>query len=552
MNFRDDKRAASSPVEASESNWERLRELESSREELQSRNEELTTVNAQLEHKVTELDGARHDLNNLLNSIEIPTLVLDANLDIKWFTPTIEMLIELVPDDIGRPIGHFVRKFEDDRFLDDAYAVLLNSRIMEEEVHAANGRWYVRRIMPFRTDDGAVAGVVATFIDSTRPREALDELRSLLEAAPDPTAVVDVDGRINRANSELLRLFGYQSDEVLGRPVEILMPERFREKHKDNVKRFFATPKTRSMGEGLALFGRAKDGREFPIDVKLSPAYFDHEFVTIAAIRDISKQKALEQSLIDSRRNLERRVSERTAELQRSQTELHRAIRLAELGELTTGIAHELTQPLTAIGSYMEVCGTVLEADDLTMAKDLGRKALEQARHAIDIIERIRSLATATDTIRAPQDINALVRDAATLMFAGASDRGIETDLSLTPDLPPVDADRVQIQQVLLNVIRNAFDAVSGMANGRVLVETRRGADHMVEIAVADTGPGIPKDIAKKLFQPFVTTKSGGMGIGLSLSRSIVEAHGGRLTFATRPGDGTEFVVSLPVNNEEA
>ncbi|GEM_PF-5837691 len=508
--------------------------------------QDLSVVNARLESRVEALEAARENLDDLLNAAGIPILALDMNLNIRWFTPAIEALIELTPSDIGQPAAGFARKFDDARFLDDARAVLQGHPPLEQEVQGEGNRWYMRRTVPIHTRDGYASGLVTTFVDTTRRHEAFDELHRILEAAPDPTVVIDISGRIERANAELLRVFGYSAKELIGRPVETLMPERFRRKHRTNVRGFFASPQARPMGEGLTLFAITKDGREFPIDVKLSPTHIDEHFVTIGAIRDITKQKGLEDRLHGNQRILERRVAERTVELQRLQTELHRAMRLAELGELTTGIAHEITQPLTAIRSYMEACQTLLAMDDFASAKDLGRKALDQARRAIDIIQNIRAMAVATENRRSAQDINGLVNDATLLMIAGARDRQIEMELSPAPGLPLVVADRVQIQQVLLNVLRNAIDSVSEVSRRRIMVETRRGNDSMVEIAVVDTGPGVPAEIAQRLFQPFVTTKAGGMGIGLSLSRSIIEAHDGRLTFANRHSGGTEFIIALP------
>ena len=221
--------------------------------------------------------------------------------------------------------------------------------------------------------------------------------------------------------------------------------------------------------------------------------------------------------------------------------------RVSELSQVSAGIAHELNQPLAAMLNYSATAKRLIANDDRTSTEAAAAaitRAGEQAIRAGEIIRRMRDFVEKRAPRSAPDDINAIVTEAAELGFIGAKADGIETVFDLAPGLPPVIADRVQIEQVLVNLIHNAVDAMAGAIDRRLTLSTRLTAG-AIEVAVADTGHGIPDDLAEKLFQPFVTTKSTGMGIGLAISRDIIEAHRGEIT-VTSNGGGTQFRFTLP------
>jgi two-component system CheB/CheR fusion protein len=289
-------------------------ELQTSKEELQSLNEELQTVNNQLELKITELETAHNDLSNLFQSTDIATIFLDRNLRIRRFTPATQRLVRVIASDIGRPFADLVLNVDDARFMPDADRVLRSLTPIEREVRDPEGRWYLRRTVPYRTQEDHIDGVVITFTDITRPKSEQDAIRSLneelrkrvdqrtaevvklIEVAADAIVVVGADGTILELNHRTVGLFGWARDELLGRPVELLIPERYAKTHADDRAGYFESPFPRPMGTGRELFGRRKDGSEIPIDVSLSTMEREGQPVAVAAIRDITERKLAEAS----------------------------------------------------------------------------------------------------------------------------------------------------------------------------------------------------------------------------------------------------------------
>jgi two-component system, LuxR family, sensor kinase FixL len=247
----------------------------------------------------------------------------------------------------------------------------------------------------------------------------------------------------------------------------------------------------------------------------------------------------------------ERQLTE--ARLQELQSELVHMSRLTAMGEMASALAHELNQPLSAIANYMKGSRRLL-ANHQDQSAGLLRDAMEAAEQALragDIIRRLRDFAARGESERRVEDVKKLIEEASALALVGAKDKGIRVRFAFTPRLDHVLADKVQVQQVLLNLIRNAIDAMETTNVRELVIATAPAADNMVEISVADTGAGIAPEIAGQLFQPFVTTKSQGMGVGLSISRTIIESHGGSITPRSNPGGGTIFTFTLPAVNKE-
>jgi two-component system sensor kinase FixL len=242
------------------------------------------------------------------------------------------------------------------------------------------------------------------------------------------------------------------------------------------------------------------------------------------------------------------------ARLQELQSELVHISRLTAMGEMASTLAHELNQPLSAIANYMKGSRRLLEgsADEVSgKVRDAMDKAADQALRAGQIIRRLRDFVARGETERRVESLTKLVEEASALALVGAKEQGLRVKLQFDPRIDLVLADKVQVQQVLLNLMRNATEAMAGTDRRELTIYTSLADGDMVSINVADTGTGIAEDIAPQLFQPFVTNKRQGMGVGLSISRTIVEGHGGQIWTEPNPGGGTVFRFTLQAITRE-
>ena len=353
-------------------------------------------------------------------------------------------------------------------------------------------------------------------------RASEQRFRAVVEAAPSAILLVDDKGTIALANAQAESVFGYPRAELVGQTVERLIPERFHVPHVRLRESYSRDPQTRAMGTGGELFACRKDGSEVPVEVALSPMPTQEGgFVLVSAV-DITE-----------RRDLERATA-------RQRDELAHLSRVAMLGELSGSLAHELNQPLTAILSNAQAAQRFLAQSPPRLDKltEILSDIVKSDHRAGAVIQRIRSLLRKESAQRNPFDINDVVEETLHLMRSDLLNRHVVVRADLGEGLPAVSGDRNQLQQVLLNFMMNGCDAMDGRdMDGGLLVRTRTTADGNVEFSVADRGTGIPSADLERIFQPFVTTKSHGMGLGLTICRSIVEAHGGRL-WATNNSDG--------------
>jgi C4-dicarboxylate-specific signal transduction histidine kinase len=236
----------------------------------------------------------------------------------------------------------------------------------------------------------------------------------------------------------------------------------------------------------------------------------------------------------------------RDRQLLELQAELIHVSRLTELGQMVTAIAHEVNQPLTAAGSYVRAGRRLVHAGDVAKADEALRKGVDQVTRAGQVIQRLRQFAKKADGERGVEDIRQVVEEAAALALLGPEGREVRLEIALAPDTPSVFIDRVLIQQVLLNLLRNAVEATRSSSRRELTIRTIVSVDRMVDLSVMDSGPGVSAEIRERLFQPFVTTKPAGMGVGLSICRGIVESHGVRMWLAENPGGGAAFHFTLP------
>jgi two-component system, LuxR family, sensor kinase FixL len=363
-------------------------------------------------------------------------------------------------------------------------------------------------------------------------------LQSILDSIPDATIVINEGGIIQTFSAAAERLFGYAAADVVAKNVKTLMPSPYREDHDGYLQRYLRTGERRIIGIGRVVVGQRKDGSTFPMELAVGEMQVRNQRFFTGFIRDLTERQQTE------------------VRLQELQAELVHMSRLTAMGEMASALAHELNQPLSAIANYMKGSRRLLEnpSDQTTgMIRDAMDKAADQALRAGEIIRRLRDFVARGESERRVEDVKKLVEEASALALVGAKDKGVRIRFAFAPRLDYVLADKVQIQQVLLNLIRNAIEAMENEPIRELIIATSPAQDRMAEIRVSDTGPGIAPEISAQLFQPFVTTKSHGMGVGLSISRTIIEAHGGSIVQRPNPGGGTVFSFTLPaVTKEEA
>ena len=369
--------------------------------------------------------------------------------------------------------------------------------------------------------------------DARLEREAL--LRAIIATSPDGLVTIDDHAIIQSFNPAAEKMFGWRADEVIGRKVNCLMPSPYRERHDDYVAHYLRTGEKRIIGIGREVRALRRDGTSFPVELAVGEVIADGHRLFAGFLRDIS-----------ARRDAEQRIHELHSEL------LH-VSRLSEMGEMASALAHELNQPLTAMMNYMQACRRMLPQDagaPIQRVAELMEKSISQAERAGQIIRHLRRFIARGETDHTTEDIGNVVEEAAHLALIGASERGITVVFDLAQGLQVL-IDRIQIQQVIINLVRNSVDALTETGRGEITIRTARAEPGMVAIEVRDTGPGLDEEVARRLFQPFVTTKPGGLGIGLSICRSIVEAHDGKLWATSNPGGGTIFHLTLPLARSE-
>jgi two-component system, LuxR family, sensor kinase FixL len=354
-------------------------------------------------------------------------------------------------------------------------------------------------------------------------------LRSILETVPDAMVVIDHHGNVQSFSRAAERLFGYSPAEVHGHNVKMLMPSPYRDQHDGYLTRYLTTGKRRIIGIGRVVVGQRKDGSTFPMELTVGEVRQDGHRLFTGFIRDYTERQQTERRL------------------QELQDGLLHVSRLRSMGLMAAALAHELNQPLTATANYVRSALRLIEAPEpnLPRVRQAMHLAVQQTLRSGEIIRRLRAFVSRGEVSRRPESVVKLIEEASALALVGAKEHGIKVLIRLDPGLPAAVVDRVQIQQVLLNLIRNAVEAMEGREVRELSVGTEM-ADGAVLVSVADTGGGIPPEIERKLFQPFVTTKADGMGIGLSVCRTIVEAHGGRLWVERNSGGGSVFRFTLP------
>jgi len=385
---------------------------------------------------------------------------------------------------------------------------------------------------------GIAIAWIGELLQRTRRQAAAREvhLQSILDTVPEAMIVIDERGVMHSFSSAAERLFGYSADEVLGANIKMMMPSPYRENHDSYIERYLRTAEKRIIGTGRVVVGARKDGSVFPMELAVGEMKSDKTRFFTGFIRDLTERQEVE------------------ARLQELQSELVHISRLTALGEMASALAHELNQPLSAIANYMKGSRRLLQDrtdEQSVMIREAMDKAAEQSLRAGEIIRRLRDFVARGETERRIESIKKLLEEASALALVGTRDRGVRVTYRFDPTLDLVLVDKVQIQQVILNLVRNAIEAMEQSDRRELTIATERDPDGMAAVKVTDTGTGISPDVASQLFQPFITSKPHGLGVGLSISRTIVESHGGQITVEPNPQGGTIFRFTVRAVSQE-
>ncbi|MBY0381757.1 MAG: PAS domain S-box protein [Xanthobacteraceae bacterium] len=387
-----------------------------------------------------------------------------------------------------------------------------------------------------RPDKPALTGMLLDIEKDNQIEESERHLRLILDTIPDAMIVIDQQGIMQFFSSAAERQFGYSASEAIGKNVSVLMPEPDRTRHDGYVARYQATGERRIIGIGRVVTGQRKDGTTFPMHLTVGEMSSGDEPYFTGFVRDLTEQQQTQ------------------ARLQELQSELVHISRLSAMGEMASALAHELNQPLSAISNYMKGSRRLLaessdpKAEQIMVALE---RAADQAIRAGQIIRRLRSFVARDETEKRIESLSKLMEEAGALGLTGAREQDVRIRFKLDPKHDAVLADRVQIQQVLVNLFRNALEAMANSATRELVASNTATDDDMIEITVSDTGQGFDADVMSNLFQPFFTTKETGMGVGLSISRTIIEAHGGRMWAENNMPSGATFHFTLPSATEK-
>ncbi len=480
-----------------------------------------------------------------LNHLPLPIFICDASGSLSFTN-------ELWQQQLRTPVGtSWLSVFPDldDTHFQDLWVQCTQQNIPQRFSAAAvldedNAVWFDVVLQPL-IDEQQQTLLLGALVDVTDRTNRVAEIQAILDTAVDAIITIDQDGKIEGFNQSASQMFGYAPEDVIDQNIRMLMPEPYRSAHDGYMRRYLQTGETRIIDIGRELTALDSAGREFPIYLAVSEIQVAGRRRFTGIVRDLTEQQASREALTEQREKLAH------------------VGRLSTMGEMTASIAHEINQPLTAISMYAQAGLKLLErgGEDAKL-KDAIEKPNVQALRAGAVIERIQRFAKSQEGVREIIDANDLVLDLMKLAESDARLHAMELTLDLAEELPQLYVDPIQIQQVALNLIRNAIDAMNEIdcRNGRKIIITSRlltddtGRD-MVEIAVADLGPGVAEDQVDLLFTPFHTTKRDGMGMGLSICRSIISEHGGELNYLNNhkrgAGPGATFYFQLPVSADE-
>lgn len=398
---------------------------------------------------------------------------------------------------------------------------------------------------PVLSPSGELVQVLGTMVDVTERKRADEERERLREAhrvvvetASDAVVSADESGAIQFANLATTRVFGYDPRELIGKPLTVLMPESRRKLHENGFRRYLTTSQRHLNWQATEFVGLRKSGQEFPVEISFGELKLNEHRIFTAFIRDITERKQAE---------------EERERLRRVQADLAHLTRVSTAGELTASLAHEIKQPIGAAVTNAEACLRFIDRQepDLPEAREAALEMIKDARRAADIVTRVRSLYQKGSSQLETVNLNQIIDEMVSMMGAEANRHAVIIHTDLAQMLPELMADRVQLQQVMMNLMLNALEAMSG-AGGELKIKSQLAPDDQLRISVSDTGVGVPAENMDKIFNAFFTTKTRGTGLGLVITRSIIELHGGRIWATANSGAGTTFHFTLPIKGNAA
>jgi PAS domain S-box-containing protein len=426
------------------------------------------------------------------------------------------------PDDFERCLNVYVSSFD-----------ARKDFTMEYRLRRRDGvyRWILDTGVPQEDVDGTFLGYVGSCVDISDRRQAEEKFRSALEFLPVAILMVDQHGRIVLANEQTERLFGYQRDELIAQPATMLVPQLLGDSGAMPQSATLRIAHASTVGAPCDLFARRKDGTEFPVEAGLKTVRFEDDETVLAVIIDKTERY----------------------ELYQNRQQLAHLTRVSMMAQLAVSLAHELNQPLTSILGNTQAAQRFMATDPLDLAEvlEILKDIVQETNRASEIIRRIRTFLKKGEREIAPLDPVAVIRDAVQLLQFDAIARGMRMSVHYDATPATVHGDKVQLQQVMLNLLLNAFDAMDGRpaSDRMVAVSITLQSPQVVRVAVRDRGAGLPGDLLALIFNPFVTSKSQGLGLGLSISRTIIEMHGGRLWAENNTDQGATFYFTLPVGD---
>lgn len=382
---------------------------------------------------------------------------------------------------------------------------------------------------------GAISELRVANEQLSRSRDELEEreahLEAILATVPDAMVVIDEQGIIQSFSSAAQNMFGYSAAEASGKNVSVLMPDPYQGEHNGYLHRYLTTGERRIIGTGRVVVGQRRDGTTFPMELSIGEVQLKGRRHFVGFIRDLTQRQESERLLHEV------------------QSEMFHMSRLSSMGEMASALAHELNQPLAAVSNYLQGARRLIDSNKLEpeRLRDAMNKATDQALRAGQVIRRLRDFVSRGETDKRIEILSRMIEETSALALVSAKEQSVHVIIRFSRARDYVLVDKVQIQQVLLNLLRNALESMHGSSRRELTISTVAVPQDLIAIRIADTGSGIAPEVMEKLFQPFVTTKKQGMGVGLSICRTIVEAHGGTIIAEANPGGGTIFCVTLPV-----
>ena len=490
-------------------------ELQSTNEELQSVNEELINVNNEYENKIAELTDLTNDLDNLLINTNIGTIFLDKGFKIKLFTPEVQKIVNVLDMDIGRPLFHISHNLEYGSLLEDAEEVLKTTAKVEREIRSYDGSWYGMKVMPYRTSDNIVDGVVMTFTDITEIKtynQKLSLTSSVIEQSPTSIIITDNAGKIEYTN-ERFKLQIKQDLDCIGLHIS------------DVYEQYLNAEEFAKVWEGV------KEGKDWEgnITYRLNDGIERWESVSFHPIRD-------------SYGNLVNllRTSEDITENKKSEAMLKKSEMLSAVGQLAAGIAHEIRNPLTSLKGFLQ-----LMMQSSTYNREYTEVMFSEFNRLELIISEFLVLARPQAVAFKEQQIERILEDVNVLLNTQAILKNISLELAYEDNLPPVYCNEKELKQLFINMIKNAIEAMD--SEGDISISARMDKDGYLLVKVSDQGKGIPKEQLERMGEPFYTTKDKGTGLGLMISQKIIDNHKGTLIFLSEVGIGTTVEMRFPV-----